>query len=359
MRTIYRALVTVLVLTQTACFNDNTAERTVIYQPVTPYQVLEQPGFEILRSFTGVVQPAQSAEVGFELGGTIELFPADEGDRVSAGDQLASLDKSLLKVERRQLEAQVVEAKATQQLILANLERQASLESEGYASRQRRDELVASRDATKAELRRLEAALDGNDVRMRKATLIATFDGVVSERFMEVGSAASPGVPVLKLLEIGRMEAHIGVPGALSASLSPGDLVTLTVAGTETLGEVLAVGAELKARSHAVVIRVALTNSNVLAGTVVELQLADLVPEPGFLIPKSSLTASMRGLWRVYVLQPDGERFFRIEARDLQLRYSSDSHAFVTGGLHNGEKIVADGLHKVVPGQRVRPVEAG
>lgn len=359
MRTIYRAFATALVLIQTACFNDSTADRTVVYQPVTAYQVVEQPGFEILRSFTGVVQPAQSAEVGFELGGTIKLFPVDEGDRVAAGDQLASLDKSLLKVERRQLEAQVVEATATRRLILANLERQASLESEGYASRQRRDELVASRDATEAELRRLEAALDGNDVRIQKATLIASFDGVVSERFMEVGSAAAPGVPVLKLLEIGRMEAHIGVPGELSASLSPGDLVTLTVAGTETLGEVLAVGAELKARSHAVVIRVALADSNVLAGTVVELQLTDLIREPGFVIPKSSLTASMRGLWRVYVLQPEGDSFFRIEARDLQLRYSGESHAFVTGGLHNGEKIVADGLHKMVPGQRVRSIEAG
>ena len=106
MRTIYRAFATALVLIQTACFNDTTADRTVVYQPVTAYQVVEQPGFEILRSFTGVVQPAQSAEVGFELGGTIKLFPVDEGDRVAAGDQLASLDKSLLKVERRQLEAQ-------------------------------------------------------------------------------------------------------------------------------------------------------------------------------------------------------------------------------------------------------------
>ncbi len=343
-----------LALGQSGCDAQGREEREVIYQPVAAVTAVKSERFEVSRFFTGVVQPAQTADIAFEFGGTVQTVLVSEGDRVEEGDLLARLDTALLEIERRQLQAQLAEAGATLRLTEANLKRQDSLEADGYASRQRRDELEANRDATRARMQHLQAALDGNLVRQEKAHLLAPFAGVVGERFMEQGSAAAPGVPALTLLETGRLEAHVGVPRQLARDIRRGDVVDLRIDGETLRGEVLAVGAQLKARSHAVNVRVAIERDRFLAGTVVELALNDYIDTPGFVLPDAALTASLRGLWRVYVLQPVEGGLYRVEARDLQLRYSDSRQAFVEGGIRDGELIVASGTHRVVPGQLVR-----
>lgn len=352
-------LVSAFVVLQSGCSSRTSAEREVVYQPVTRAVVHQQPYFSVTRSFTGVVEPAQAANVAFEFGGTLQAVMVDEGDRVAQGQLLARLETSLLDVERRQLEAQLKEAHANLRLTLENLKRQASLEADGHASRQRRDELTASRDAFTAVINQLEAALDGNRIRQNKSHLHAPFAGVISERFLEQGSAAASGQSVLRILEVGRLEAHVGVPPELAVAVAKGDVVQLRVADEPMTGEVVAVGAELKQRSHAVMIRIALPAAAVPAGSVVQLLLEDRIEDAGFVVPESALTASMRGLWRVYVLAAAQNDLYRIEARDLQLRYSSESQAYVTDGLRDGEWIVADGVHKFVPGQLVRLGSAG
>lgn len=343
-----------LALSQAGCEVQGSEEREVIYQPVDAIAVSRSERFGVTRLFTGVVQPAQTAAIAFEFAGTVQAVLVNEGDRVEEGDLLARLDTSLLEIERRQLQAQLAEAQATLRLTEANLKRQGSLEVDGYSSAQRRDELEANRDATNARIQHLQAALDGNMVRQEKAHLLAPFAGVVGERFMEQGSAAAPGVAALTVLETGRLEAHVGVPRQLAQEIARGDTVDLSVAGESMSGVVLAVGAELKAQSHAVNIRIALDRDAILAGTVVELELRDYIDTPGYVLPDSALTASLRGLWRVYVLAPVEGGLYKVEARDLQLRYSDSRQAYVEGGIRDGELIVSSGTHRVVPGQLVR-----
>ena len=205
-----------------------------------------------------------------------------------------------------------------------------------------------------ARIQQLHAALDGNRVKQVKAHLYAPFAGVIGERFLERGSAASPGLPVLRLLETGRLEAHIGIPRQLAGELQPGNRVSVVVGGESVDGEVLAVGAELKSRSHTVKIRIGLELEGALSGSLVQLQLTDRIGGTGFTIPQSALSASLRGLWRVYVLRPAGDELFRVESRDLQLRYIGEHEAFVEGGLRDGDLLVANGVHRVVPRQIVR-----
>lgn len=358
MKLFYRLSLLLLLALQAACSDSDSSKRTVVYQPVSTVQLSEQPSFIIARRYTGIVAAVQSANLAFELPGTVQAVLVSEGDRVAKGALLARLDTALLDVERRQLEAGLVEARANLRLSAANLQRQSSLEVGGYASRQRRDELEASRDALQANIIRMQAQLDGNSIRHEKSKLYAPFAGVVGERFLHEGNAAGPGVTAFRVLEDERLEAHIGVPDKLAAQIAIGDIATLHVAQGQLDGEVLAVGSELKDRSHAVMIRVKLPASASLVGSVVQLELQDTIDVTGFKIPDSALTASMRGLWRVYVVTPAEQGLHRVEARDLQVRYSGEGFAFVTGGVRHGESIVADGLHKIVPGQLVK-ISAG
>lgn len=351
--------VLIAVLLIAGCEANGEESGDVIYQSVAAVRVYERSEFAVTREFTGVVVPARSTDIAFEFGGTVEFMLAAEGDRFEEGDLLAQLDTALLEIERRQLQAQLNEARANLRLALANLKRQKSLESDGFASQQRRDELEAARDATKASIAQLLAALDGNEVRLQKAHLYAPFSGVVGERYLEEGASASAGRPVLRALETERMEAHVGVPRSLAGNMKVGQLVSVRVGEAVIEAEVLAVGAELKARSHTATVRIQLPEQQFMAGSLVGLELVDSISATGFTVPQSALTASLRGLWRVYVLAPAGDGLHKVEARDLQLRYSGESVSFVEGGLSDGELVVTQGVHKIVPGQLVRLVGSG
>ena len=356
MRLIYTLATLLAILPTLGCEANSQDSDEVIYQSVAAEQVQEQSEFALMRGFTGIVLPARSAELAFEFSGTVQFMLVDEGDRVEEGDLLAQLDTSLLAIERRQLQAQLLEAQANLRLSKANLSRHESLESDGFASQQRRDELEAGRDAVEAKIEHLQASLDGNQVRQGKAHLYAPFAGVVGERYLEEGSSAGAGRPVLRVLETGQMEAHVGVPRQLAGVLQVGQTVSVQLGKNTVEGQVLAIGAELKAQSHTAKVRIQLPNQPLMAGSLVQLQLEDAITGAGFIVPQSALTASLRGLWRVFVLAPAGDHLYRVEARDLQLRYSGEHQAFVEGGLSDGEMVVSEGVHKIVPGQLVRLV---
>jgi RND family efflux transporter MFP subunit len=332
---------------------------TLIYQVVEAFTVSETEAFEIEREFSGVLRPAQRADLAFEFAGSMQAVLVNEGDPVSAGDLLAQLDISLLIIERRQLQAQLEEALANLRLTDANLARQSSLEIDGFASRQRRDELEANRDAINASVNNLRAALDGNTVKQEKSHLFAPFSGVISERYLEQGSTVGAGVPVLRILQSGQMEAHIGVPESLAKSIKPGETVTVIADDKRLQGTVLAVGAELKAQSHTAKVRIGLPSQQALAGSLVKLLLHDRIAAAGFRIPQSALTASLRGLWRLYVLVPAENGLYQVQSRDVQLRYLGEQEAYVEGGLVSGEQIIVSGVHKVVSGQLVRLAAGG
>ena len=189
--------------------------------------------------------------------------------------------------------------------------------------------------------------------------MYAPFSGVVGDRYLEEGGSASAGRPVLRALETERMEAHVGVPLSLAGSMEVGQLVSVRVGDALIEAEVLAVGAELKARSHTATVRIQLPEQQFMSGSLVKLELVDNISATGFTLPQSALTASLRGLWRVYVLAPASDGLHKVEARDLQLRYSGESVSFVEGGLSDGELVVTQGVHKIVPGQLVRLVGSG
>jgi hypothetical protein len=64
-------------------------------------------------------------------------------------------------------------------------------------------------------------------------------------------------------------------------------------------------------------------------------------------------------LWRVYVLMPTGKDLYKVQSRDVQLRYMGEQVAYVEGGLVTGEWVISGGVQKVVSGQLVRVSSTG
>jgi hypothetical protein len=94
-------------------------------------------------------------------------------------------------------------------------------------------------------------------------------------------------------------------------------------------------------------------------GDLVDVLIPREIAEAGFWLPRSALTESVRGLWATYALEPtDTADVYLVARRQLEILHQSGDRLFVRGAVQDGEQIVQGGLHRIVPGQRVRPAHS-
>ncbi|MEL6462738.1 MAG: efflux transporter periplasmic adaptor subunit, partial [Cyanobacteria bacterium J06621_15] len=103
--------------------------------------------------------------------------------------------------------------------------------------------------------------------------------------------------------------------------------------------------------------------SQINPGQTVRLKLTDTIPTEGFWLPNKALTQGLRGLWTSYVLtKPSSENTnaprdaFMLEQRTVEILHQESDRVLVRGTLQPGDRIVANGVHRLVPGQIVRPI---
>jgi len=208
----------------------------------------------------------RQVQLGFRVGGRIAEAVVDEGDKVKAGDRLASLDAQPYQDQIRIAEAQAASARATldklvtgprkaeidqaranqaervadQQNAELAYERQARLRPSGAISEAVLDQSKATRDmavararssaealrlleegtrpediaAARATLQASEASLASAQTSLKDATLAAPADGVILSRVREPGAIVSPSdiVYVLSLASPVWVRAYIAEP---------------------------------------------------------------------------------------------------------------------------------------------------
>ena len=93
--------------------------------------------------------------------------------------------------------------------------------------------------------------------------------------------------------------------------------------------------------------------ASVRAGSLARLTLETDVSGEGFWLPLTALAESRRGLWSAYVVV-DGEAGPRVDRRQVEVVHAGSDRVFVRGALRSGERVVVSGIHRLVPGQRVR-----
>ncbi|MEM8932053.1 MAG: efflux RND transporter periplasmic adaptor subunit [Acidobacteriota bacterium] len=323
-------------------------------------------GYTVRRAFVGRVEARRSSRVGFELDGRIATVVVDEGAPVEMGDVLATLDTARLQARRATLEAARDQAEAAVALAEATHARVTSASALDAVSSQALDEAALGLQARRAALDQARAAVGQLDVELAKSRLIAPFDAHVVDRFTDEGQVVDAGTPVVELVERRRPEARIGVAGDVVDSLAPDQSRPITIGGrvvdgtirtvlptrdpsTRTVEVVVDLEADLDADAGDHALRV---------GDLAHLHLETEVASVGFWLPRTALTESRRGLWAAYVVAGDASRSGgTLERREVEVLHEESERVYVRGALATGERVVVDGLHRLVPGLAVRTVE--
>ena len=88
------------------------ADAQPYFHRVAAMTLQEQQQYAVARRFSGRISAQQHTDMGFELAGKLADVMVDQGEQVKAGQVLATLDTELLRIERRELDAQLAESRA-------------------------------------------------------------------------------------------------------------------------------------------------------------------------------------------------------------------------------------------------------
>lgn len=345
-----------LVAWVTGALGEPEAAQTVATRLPVQVQVVETAsGYSVTRKFVGRVEASRESDVGFELAGLVAVIDVVEGEKVMQGQVLAALDTELLQARRNELVSVRARAQADLDLSRKTRQRVNELNARDFASGQARDEAWEGYNAAAATLANAQSAIASIDVQIRKSQLIAPFDAVVAKRFVDEGTVISPGTAVLRLLEDASPEARIEVAGDSLGKLVPGQSYDMVIEEEIVRGRLRSLRPERGdfTRGIDALFILQLPFDAVRRGDLAQLTLEETVEVAGFALPLSALTESSRGLWAVYVAEPDARGGAVLARRQVELLHHDGDTVFVRGTLASGEAVVTEGLHRLVPGQAV------
>jgi membrane fusion protein (multidrug efflux system) len=145
----------------------------------------------------GKTEASRRVALAFEVPGTVESLPFDEGDLVSRGSVIGSLRQSRFK-------ANLAQARATYEEAQRNVKRMTALSEEDVVS-------AEERERAETVLAVAEAALRSAEEDLRGSAVTAPFQGVVARRHFELGQYASPGVPAFTFMEMDPIVVTVGL----------------------------------------------------------------------------------------------------------------------------------------------------
>lgn len=321
--------------------------------PVRAMAVELAQGYAVTRRFTGQVEAATRADLGFELGGRLTGVLVEEGDTVAAGAVLARLDTAALIPERAALEADLAALAADSELARLTLARNDALAERGIRAIAAQDESRLALARAEAGMAAIRARIAGVDVRLAKSVLRAPFGARIGARLVDAGQTVAVSQPVLMLFEDTPPRLRVGLPPELAAQLRAGALVTVEVGGLRQSATVMHIRPDLdpNTRSRAVVLSLPGDGARLLGETAAVI-LDSAVTEPGFWAPLTALREGVRGSWSVMALEAEGEGERTVPAA-VEVIHTDGARVYLRGALPAGARIVAEAPDRVAPGQRV------
>ena len=219
---------------------------------------------------TATIRPDQErlARVAARIEGRITSAPAKLGDRVRAGQTLATLDS----VAVGEAHAALKHAQAELGIAEADFKRAQALDADEIIPRKdflraqaERDKAAAAQRAAADRLRLLGGAAGANGTAVSAFAVTAPFAGTVIEKKATLGELASPSEAMFTVADLSRVWIQADLPEAVLAKIRIGANATVSVTAypNETFsGRVGHIGASLDKDTRTVAARIEVLNAD-------------------------------------------------------------------------------------------------
>lgn len=306
--------------------------------------------------WVGEVRARHETDQSFRIGGKVVERKVDIGAVVKKGQPLARLDPVDAGLAAAAANAQSKAAEADFLVAKAEYERQKKLLEKQFISQSAFDSREAQFKAAQARLEqaRAQAAVSGNQAGY--TDLLAEKDGVVTDVKVEAGQVVAAGQAAIRLALDGEKEVVVAVPEGRLKGVVPGAAAVVRLWAQQDKAyparvREVAPAADGATRSFQVKVTVLESDAELRLGMTAGVLIGG--GELPLLVPTAALT-KVEGRNSVWVVHPQSGE---VQPRAVETGPYREDGVVVTQGLARGERVVIAGVHKLQPGQVVRPVE--
>jgi RND family efflux transporter MFP subunit len=334
--------------------SDKVAENPAPTRPVlvaTAHYAAETPE----RSFVGTIKPRIESDLGFRVAGKVAKRLVEVGQTVEVAQPLATLDEVDLKLQAEQAKAELSAATGVLAQAAAAEQRAKDLRAKGWTTDAQMDQSRAAADEARARLNRAQRSVELTQNSLSYATLIADARGVVTATLVEPGQVIAAGQSAIRVARFAEKEAVVAIPETLLGRVKSG-VATVTLWSepdrkyTAKLREI-SPSADPTTRTYLAKFSLPDADDKVSLGMTAILTLADSATERVARLPLSALYNAGDNP-SLYVVNDKGE----ITQKPVTVKAYESNNVVITGGVDDGAKIVALGVQKLDPSQKVRVV---
>ena len=313
-------------------------------------------------TYPGRVVPIAQVDVTPQVSGEILEVCFANGAEVKEGDVLYRLDRVRYEAAVKNAESKVAECRAKASYAEHSYSRYRNLTGSRGVSQDEIDNSLALRDSSRAALAAAEAELVAAKDDLKHCTVVAPISGRIGSTAKTKGNyVKSGGDPLVSIVQLAPIRVRFSVSNREVLDVFGGDVASrrdaAEVSVTLANGSALAERGEIEYAENAAdsytdtMTLYSLFENSALSlvpgGTVaVTLSAKEGVKRPA--VPATAVLQDTQGPY-VWVVGADGAAERRAIARgDLD-----EGWVFVEKGLEAGERVVADGAHKVRRGMKV------
>lgn len=292
------------------------------------------------KDYVGTIEEKMGSTLSFEIAGNITSIRVEEGDRVSKGQLLATINPTTVKEAHRATLTTLKQAQDAYRRFLP-------LHQSGTISDMKWVEI-------ESKLEQAKAAESIARQQLSHSTLTAPFAGVIAAKNVDLGTYVLPGQPVLKLANVAQVNAKVSVPEAEISHLHVGDKVKLTVAalsGAIFRGTISEKGIDANPISHTYDVKVGITNpqGRLLPGMVCNAQVQGSAATPSHItVPPQSVELDVDNSRFVWTVVNGKAHQQPVTTGDFE-----GDGIVILSGLKAGDQVIINGQQKVSEGMNV------
>lgn len=287
---------------------------------------------------TGSIEANEAVTLRSEVAGLVTGIYFKEGSNVSKGT-------ALVKINDRDIQAQLREVITRENLSASNENRAKQLLAKGAISQEEYDTSLAELQTLKSQVQLIRAQL-------AKTTIIAPFSGKVGLRNISMGEYITPSTTIANLLSTNPVKINFSIPEKYVSQLKPNSDISFNIDGSNKTfsGKVFAIEPGINQTTRTLQIKALAQNASgeLLPGSFAKIKLSLTTIKDAILIPTEAVIPVLKG--KVVYISKNG----KAQQVPVETGTRTADKILVLSGLNIGDTVLTTGAMALKPDADVK-----
>lgn len=293
--------------------------------------------------FNGYVKEHRLSTLSFRVGGPIAKIYVKQGDFVKAGQLIAEIDK-------RDYRLQVQSTKTQWEQLKGEYERYKQLVDKDKIPENTFEKIESGYLMAKVGYENAQNQLKDTELR-------APFSGYVHDKMTESFQTIGAGHPVVSLIDVSQLEVVVSVSERQLNKVKSSQFSTLTAGQVDNIPVSLLSVNEKTGNDGLYQVKFSFPNKasyDIAPGMTAEINMYNATVEEAMYVSSSAVFYKEQKHY-VWLYQADTQKIQKQEVKVTDLK--SGGKIEITSGIRSGDYIVTAGVHYLVDGQQVQPIQ--